>query len=87
MLRYCYFNFDFGTSLAEKGIGLALREAIGGSVVLNVELTDFMWFRFWYRLIKSSSYSSEYAKAHNELAGPIFATLRRGNTERMSQRW
>ena len=39
MLRYCYFNSDYGTSLAGKGKGQALRQAIGDSVVLN-ELTD-----------------------------------------------
>ena len=27
MLRYCYFNSDYGTSLAGKSIGLALTEA------------------------------------------------------------
>ena len=40
--------------------------------------------------IKSSLYSLDYAEACNELAGPISASLRQGNTapfEEMSQRW
>ena len=46
---------------------------------------DFLFF-FLYRFIKSLLCSWEYVEAYTELAGPIFATLRRGNTERMSQR-
>ena len=47
---------------------------------------------FWSCQIKSnlSLYSLDYAEAGNELAGPISASLRPGNTasyEEMSRRW
>ena len=58
----------------------------------TVKITILMTYQSLFVKIKSnlSLYSLYYAEACNELAGPISASLRPGNTapfEEMSQRW